>query len=77
MSRRRRKNHDQQGTGCDADFKGSNHQRLFRMGFVEVALAVSGLLVIVGTILAMSSSHKIKITAVWVFIVALSSAQLQ
>ena len=70
MSRRRKK-HGQQATGYVADFKGSNNQRPFRMGFVEVALSVSGLLVIIGTILAMSSSHKIKIAAVWVFIAAL------
>jgi hypothetical protein len=70
MSRRRKK-HGQQATGYVADFKSPNHQRPFRMGFVEVALSVSGLLVIIGTILAMSSSHKIKIAAVWVFIAAL------
>ena len=50
--------------------KDSTKHRQVRLGLVEVLFGVSGVLVIIGTILAMSELHKVKIAAVWVFVAA-------
>jgi hypothetical protein len=54
----------------ESDYQYPANQSQIRLGRVDAMLAISGILVIIGTILAMSASHKIKIAAVWVFVAA-------
>jgi hypothetical protein len=49
----------------------SQHKRPIHIGLIEATWATSGVLVILGGLLAMSASPKLKLVAVWVFVVAI------
>jgi hypothetical protein len=58
----------------EKQYEDSTKHRQVRLGIIEVLFGVSAVLVIIGTILAMSELHKVKIAAVWVFVAAAIAA---
>jgi hypothetical protein len=58
----------------ERQYDDSTKHRQVRLGLIEVLFGVSGFLVIIGTILAMSELHNVKIAAVWVFVAAAIAA---
>lgn len=67
MRRSKKKHHDKRPHSKPNHEHSSKHHNV-HLGLIEVLFGLSGVLVIIGTILAMSENHKAKIVAVWVFV---------